>query len=421
LTGRYLHGEAVDQIFAEEVNGQTRWTLTDHLGSVRDVVSDTGVTLGRITYDSFGLVANTTGIVDTLFRYTARPGLATTGFYDYRARVYDPRIGQFLSEDPIGFTAGDPNLRRYVGNEPTRYTDPSGLERATFAHDPDDEFTRDIKRNGGYGILPDSAGSSCFRSGAQAFIVSTGVGIHNFLAQHPEIAGVLRATGGAAMIVAGTAASGPVLMVVLLGLGLDQFAAGAFTVAAGRPIDSQLKARTSQLLQRAGVEKTRADQYADWVETLVLVAADLAALLQGRGLSGRVSLESPTSGPACVDAVAPTARTERLTTRAEEVHSVLDSIARKQRTTAVLETSGGDIIGGGARDLTPAQRATLRPGEIEARLPGEHAEITALQEAARRGLRPRAIVTTRDFCPDCRRVLEEAGARITGPRTAVWD
>ncbi len=119
--------------------------------------------------------------------------------------------------------------------------------------------------------------------------------------------------------------------------------------------------------------------------------------------------------------LAPTARTERLTTRAEEVHSVLDSIARKQRTTAVLETSGGDIIGGGARDLTPAQRATLRPGEIAARLPGEHAEITALQEAARRGLRPRAIVTTRDFCPDCRRVLEEAGARITGPRTAVWD
>jgi RHS repeat-associated protein len=130
LTGRYLHGEAVDQIFAEEVGGQTRWTLTDHLGSVRDVVSDTGVTLGRITYDSFGQVTNTTGIVDTLFRYTARPSLASTGLYDYRARAYDPRIGQFLSEDPIAFTANDPNLRRYVGNEPTRYTDPSGLKQS---------------------------------------------------------------------------------------------------------------------------------------------------------------------------------------------------------------------------------------------------------------------------------------------------
>jgi RHS repeat-associated protein len=128
LTGRYLHGEAVDQIFAEEVGGQTRWTLTDHLGSVRDVVSDTGMTLGRITYDSFGQVTNTTGIVDTLFRYTARPGMSSTGLYDYRARAYDPRIGQFLSEDPIGFAAGDPNLRRYVGNEPTHWVDPSGLQ-----------------------------------------------------------------------------------------------------------------------------------------------------------------------------------------------------------------------------------------------------------------------------------------------------
>jgi RHS repeat-associated protein len=129
LTGRYLHGEAVDQIFAEEVGGQTRWTLTDHLGSVRDVVSDTGVTLGRITYDSFGQVTNTTGIVDTLFRYTARPGMSSTGLYDYRARTYDPRVGQFLSEDPIAFTANDPNLRRYVGNEPIRWVDPSGLAR----------------------------------------------------------------------------------------------------------------------------------------------------------------------------------------------------------------------------------------------------------------------------------------------------
>jgi hypothetical protein len=32
-----------------------------------------------------------------------------------------------MSEDPIGFAAGDANLGRYVGNEPTKYVDPSGL------------------------------------------------------------------------------------------------------------------------------------------------------------------------------------------------------------------------------------------------------------------------------------------------------
>lgn len=42
--------------------------------------------------------------------------------------MYDPTIGRWISEDPIGFTAGDPNLYRYVGNSPTNFTDPSGLQ-----------------------------------------------------------------------------------------------------------------------------------------------------------------------------------------------------------------------------------------------------------------------------------------------------
>jgi hypothetical protein len=41
--------------------------------------------------------------------------------------MYDPTVGRFLEDDPIGFAAGDPNLYRYVGNSPTNKTDPSGL------------------------------------------------------------------------------------------------------------------------------------------------------------------------------------------------------------------------------------------------------------------------------------------------------
>lgn len=41
--------------------------------------------------------------------------------------MYDPKIGQFLSEDPIEFEALDPNLRRYVGNSSTMFADPTGL------------------------------------------------------------------------------------------------------------------------------------------------------------------------------------------------------------------------------------------------------------------------------------------------------
>jgi uncharacterized protein RhaS with RHS repeats len=41
--------------------------------------------------------------------------------------MYDPSVGRFITEDPIGFNAGDTNLFRYVDNEPTVSTDPSGL------------------------------------------------------------------------------------------------------------------------------------------------------------------------------------------------------------------------------------------------------------------------------------------------------
>lgn len=42
--------------------------------------------------------------------------------------MYDPTIGQFLSEDPLMFEGLDENLRRYVKNRPTMLTDPNGLK-----------------------------------------------------------------------------------------------------------------------------------------------------------------------------------------------------------------------------------------------------------------------------------------------------
>lgn len=35
--------------------------------------------------------------------------------------------GRWLTEDPVGFAAGDTNLYRYVGNSPTNVSDPTGL------------------------------------------------------------------------------------------------------------------------------------------------------------------------------------------------------------------------------------------------------------------------------------------------------
>src|SRR5262249_47908031 len=45
-----------------------------------------------------------------------------------RARYYDPTTQRWLSQDPLGFDAGDSNLYRYVNNGPTAATDPSGFQ-----------------------------------------------------------------------------------------------------------------------------------------------------------------------------------------------------------------------------------------------------------------------------------------------------
>lgn len=46
--------------------------------------------------------------------------------YYYRARYYSHKLGRFLSEDPLGFDAGDYNFYRYVFNNPLNFLDPTG-------------------------------------------------------------------------------------------------------------------------------------------------------------------------------------------------------------------------------------------------------------------------------------------------------
>ena len=49
------------------------WALTDHLGSVRDVVDSSGAVLNHIVYDAFGGVTSQTD-ESVVFRYGLRRG-----------------------------------------------------------------------------------------------------------------------------------------------------------------------------------------------------------------------------------------------------------------------------------------------------------------------------------------------------------
>ena len=81
-----------------------------------------------LIYDAFGKVTSESNpAVDSLFLFTARPFDSDTQLQNNLNRWYDSRVGRWLSEDPIGFAAGDGNLYRYVGNDPSTKVDVYGL------------------------------------------------------------------------------------------------------------------------------------------------------------------------------------------------------------------------------------------------------------------------------------------------------
>jgi RHS repeat-associated protein len=107
VEGVILHHDALSSVTA----------TTTHAGDVVDVH----------TYRPFGerLAPIPDNASDLL--YTGREIDRDTGLYYYRARFYDPEIGRFLAEDPIGFEGGI-NFYAYVGNNPVTRNDPLGLE-----------------------------------------------------------------------------------------------------------------------------------------------------------------------------------------------------------------------------------------------------------------------------------------------------
>jgi RHS repeat-associated protein len=131
LTTRYVYGNGVDQLLAhtDASGNNTVWYVTDRLGSVRLIVGPDGSVQYCVSYYSFG------GIVPgsqsqsggDRFKFAGREWQSEVGLYNNRGRFYDPTTGRFLSEDPLQFAAGDPNLYRYVFNGPTVGTDPTGL------------------------------------------------------------------------------------------------------------------------------------------------------------------------------------------------------------------------------------------------------------------------------------------------------
>ena len=134
LTKRYLWGANQDELLADETaSSDVLWAATDHLGSVRDLLRLSGSTTSvanHLTYNAFGLLvskSSATAADNTMFAYTGKWTDAVSNLQWNVNRWYDAPTGKWISEDPIGFDAGDVNLYRYVRNAPVELVDYLGL------------------------------------------------------------------------------------------------------------------------------------------------------------------------------------------------------------------------------------------------------------------------------------------------------
>lgn len=124
-SAEYLNGPGIDnKIRQKGVSSKTTYYFTqDRLGSISSLTGSNGSLVERQSYDAYG---NSAGSANTRYGFTGRERDSVTGLMYYRARWYDPQLGRFISEDPIGL-AGGINQFGYVGNDPQNRVDPSGL------------------------------------------------------------------------------------------------------------------------------------------------------------------------------------------------------------------------------------------------------------------------------------------------------
>jgi RHS repeat-associated protein len=120
----FLLSGGVDEILSR-TDTTSRSFLLDGLGSPTALTDPLGTTSTQYTYGPFGSTSVSGSTSSNSFQYAGRENDGT-GVFFYRSRYYNPTIGRFISQDPLGFVEG-PNFYTYVHDDPTNLTDPSGM------------------------------------------------------------------------------------------------------------------------------------------------------------------------------------------------------------------------------------------------------------------------------------------------------
>jgi RHS repeat-associated protein len=150
----------------------TRLLLKDHIGTVLGATDQDGALVWWTSYDAFGNLRGTPPANAESIRFAGRFYNEALGLYEVRRRFFDPQLGRFTQEDPLGFAGGDMNLYRYGHNNPLSNSDPTGkleaIEYAAIAADFVATFKTQVQNAGTTGAILEyvavalAGGSSAF-------------------------------------------------------------------------------------------------------------------------------------------------------------------------------------------------------------------------------------------------------------------
>ncbi len=124
--GRNVYGL---NLISREIEGQTAYYMYNGHADVTALINAEGEILSSYYYDAFGNILESIGNIDNPYRYAGYQYDEETGTYYCMARMYDPYIARFLSEDTYTGDVNDPlslNLYTYCANNPITYYDPTG-------------------------------------------------------------------------------------------------------------------------------------------------------------------------------------------------------------------------------------------------------------------------------------------------------
>ncbi|TAN43977.1 MAG: hypothetical protein EPN22_08485, partial [Nitrospirae bacterium] len=144
ITARYTHGLGIDEPLAVRKKDNIYYYHADGLGSITALTDKYGKVAQTYSYDSFGGFKKSGDKVKDMYTFTGRIWDNDIKLYDYRNRMYDPKIGRFTAYDPSLYLRGSPeipylrdamlkspqelNPYLYTANNPINKIDPMGLK-----------------------------------------------------------------------------------------------------------------------------------------------------------------------------------------------------------------------------------------------------------------------------------------------------